>query len=116
LLDVAVTKLDGVGDKERFGVGIDDLEAVVVVESGSDVETRASAESPGGSHGGFVVDDDWTSHGAQRGGIIVEGSMEVFPGGKGRGKGGLAEEVEGEFCLGEEFIPQVVGEAVVNAG
>ena len=85
-----MTKLDGVGDKEGFGVGIDDLEAVVVVESGSNVEARASMESPGESRGGFVVDDDWTSHGAQQGGIIVEGSMEVFPGGKGQGNGGLA--------------------------
>ncbi len=110
-----MAKLDGVGDKEGFGVRIDNLEGAVVVESGSDIETRASAESPGESHGGFVVDDDWTSHGAQRSGVIVEGSMEVFPDGKGRGKGGLAEEVESEFCLGKEFIPQVVGEAVVNA-
>ena len=111
-----MTKLDGVGDKEGFGVGVDDLEAAVVVESGSNVETRASVESPGELHGGFVVDDDWTSHGAQRGGIVVEGSMEVFPGRKGRGEGGLAEEVEGEFCLGKEFVPQVVGEVGVNAG
>ena len=54
--------------------------------------------------------------GPSRPGIVVEGSMEVFPGGKGWGKGGLAEEVEGEFCLGKEFVPQVVGEAGVNAG
>ena len=59
-----MTKLDGVGDKEGFGVGIDNLKAAVVVESGSDVETRASMESPGEWRGGFVVDDDWTPHGA----------------------------------------------------
>ena len=53
-----MAKLDGVGDKEGFGVGIDDLEAAVVVESRPNVETRASAESPGESCGGFVVDDD----------------------------------------------------------
>ena len=57
LLEVAVTKLDGVRDKEGFGVSIDDLEAAVVVESGSDVEARASAEGLGESCGGFVVDD-----------------------------------------------------------
>ena len=42
--------------------------------------------------------------------------MEVFPGGKGWGQGGLPEEVEGEFGLRKDFIPQVVGEAGVNAG
>ena len=111
-----MAKLDGVGDKKGFGVGIDNLEAAVVVESGPNIETRAAMEIPGELHGGFVVDDDWTPHGAQRGGIVVEGSMEVFPGRRGWGEGGLAEEVEGEFCLGKEFVPQVVGEAGVNAG
>ena len=27
----------------------------------------------------------------------------------------MAEQVEGEFCLGEKFVPEVVGEAVVDA-
>ena len=61
---------------------MDDLEAAVVLESGSNVETRASVEGPRELRGGFVVDDDWTSYGAQRGVIVVEGHMEVFPGKK----------------------------------
>ena len=50
-----------------------------MVESVSNVETRASAEGPRESCGGFVVDDEWTSYGAQQGGIVFEGPMEVFP-------------------------------------
>ena len=108
-------KLDGVRDKEGFGVGVDNLEAAVVVESGSDVETRASVEGTRESRGGFVVNDDRAARGTDGSGIKVEGAMEVFPGQDSRCYGSLAEKVEGEFCLGEKFVSEVVGEAVVDA-
>ena len=87
-----------------------------MVERGSNAETRAFAKGPRELHGGFVVDDHRASHEAKWGGIIVDRAVEVFPSGKGGGKEGLVEKVEGEFCLGEKFVPHVVGEAVVYAG
>ena len=72
---------------------------------GTTVETRVSTEGPRELHGGFVVDDGGVSYGAQRGGIKVERAVEVFPSRNGGGEGGLVEKVEGEFCLGEEFVP-----------
>ena len=46
--------------------------------------------------------------GAKRGCVIVERVVEIYPRRNGRGKGGLAEKVKGEFCLGEKFVPEVV--------
>ena len=66
LFEVAVAELDSAEDEEGFGGGVNNLEAVVVAESGSAVETRASTEGPRESRGGFVVDDDRASYGAQR--------------------------------------------------
>ena len=91
------------------------MEAVIVVESRSNAEARAATEGPREAHGGFVVYDNRASHGAWWGDIVVERAVEVFPSGNGRGEGGLAEKVKGEFCLGEKFVPEVVGEAVIYA-
>ena len=55
-----------VSETRRDLVSASMTEAAVVVESGPNVETRASVESPGELRGGFVVDDDWTTHGAQQ--------------------------------------------------
>ena len=42
---------------------------------------------------------------AEGGGVKVERAVEVFPCGCEGGDGGLAEEVEGELGLREEFVP-----------
>ena len=65
-----------------------------MLQGGDDVEAVAGAEGPGGAGGGLVVDEDAASHGAEGGGIKVEGAIEVFPCGCEEGDGGLAEEVE----------------------
>ena len=92
------------------------METVVVVESGSDAEARASVKGPRESCGGFAVDDNGASHGTKQCFVIVERAVEVFPSGDGSGKGGLVEKVKGEFYLGEKFVPEVVWEAVGYAG
>ena len=56
------------------------------------------------------MDDDQASNWTDGGGVEVEGAVEVFPGRHVRGKGGMAEEVQGEFGLKEEFSPEEVGE------
>ena len=45
------------------------------------------------------------SDGAEGDGFKVEGAIEVLPSGKEGSDGGLAENVEGEFGLWEEFVP-----------
>ena len=45
--------------------------------------------------------DDRASNWDDGGGVKVEGAVELFPGRHFRGKGGLAEEVQGEFGLQE---------------
>ena len=50
------------------------------------------------------------------GGVKVKGAVEVFPFRHVRGKGGLAEEVQGEFRLWEKFVPDKVWEGIRDAG
>ena len=52
--------------------------------------------------------EDAAAYGAKGGGVEVEEAIEGFPIGEEGRNGGLAEKVEGEFGLQEEFVPQVV--------
>ena len=52
------------------------------------------------------MDDDRAADWVDGGGIKVEGAIEVLPGIHVRVKGGLVEEVQGEFRLWEELVPQ----------
>ena len=49
--------------------------------------------------------EDAAAYGAEGGGVKVEGAIEVFPSGEEGSDCGLAEKVEGEFGLQEEFVP-----------
>ena len=62
------------------------------------------------------MDYDQAENWADGGGIKVEGDIEVFPGRHVRGKGGIAEEFQGEFRLREELVPQEFGEGIGEAG
>jgi hypothetical protein len=44
--------------------------------------------------GWLIVGDDRAAKWEERGGIVVEGGIEVFPGGHAWRDGGLAEKVE----------------------
>ena len=59
--------------------------------------------------------DDRAAGWADVGGIKVEGSVEVFPGIHVQVKGGLANEVQGEFSLREELVPEEVGGGIGDA-
>lgn len=84
-------------------------------EGGADAEAFASAEVPGVAGGCFVVDKHWASYGTERCGVVVEWSIEGFPRGGGGSEGGLAKEIEGEFCLGEQRVPEVIWERSIDA-
>ena len=57
----------GVGDKEGFGGGVDDLEAAVLFQGRADVEAVTGAEGPGGVGGGLVMYEYAASDGADGG-------------------------------------------------
>ena len=42
----------------------------------------------------FLVDDYWASQRGEGGGVVVKGTVEVFPGQHFRVEGGLAKQVE----------------------
>ena len=88
------------------------MEAAVVVECGADAESLAAAEVPRSTCSWLVMDYDRAAHGAHGGGIEVKMSVVVFPGRNGRGDVGLAKEVQGEFCLGQQAVPQEVGKGI----
>ena len=48
-------------------------------ECGSNFEPAVAAEVPSFADAWFVVDDDGSSNWSQRGGIRVEGAVEVLP-------------------------------------
>ena len=56
-------------------------------------------------------EDDWTNGG----GVEVEGDFEVLPGRHFWGKGGMAEEVQCEFRLREDLVPEEVEEGIGDA-
>ena len=70
---------NSVVDKEGFGGGVNNLEALVVFQGGDDIEAVAGAEVLGGLGVGLVVDKDAAADGAEGGGVEVEGAIEVFP-------------------------------------
>ena len=49
--------------------------------------------------------EDAAAYGAKGGGVEVEGDIEGFPSGEEGSDGGLAEKIEGDFGLREEFVP-----------
>ncbi len=54
--------------------------------------------------------DDRVAKWEERGSIVVEGAIKVFPGGHVWCDGGLTEEVECQLCLWKEQVPTVMGE------
>ena len=78
--EVVVMEFDCVREEKGFGGGVDNVEAAVVIEGGSNVETITAAEVPGLTCAGFVVDEDWAADGANGRGVEVEGDIVVFPG------------------------------------
>ena len=94
MCEVVMAEFNCVGDKEGFCGSVNNLEAAVVFQGRSDVETFAGAEGPGGVGGGLVVYENEASDGAEGGGVEVEGAIEVFPCRCEGGDGGLSEEVE----------------------
>ena len=58
------------------------------------------------------MDYDRAAHGSHGGGVEVKRAVVVFPGRNARGNVGLEKEVQGEFCLGQQAVPQEVGKGI----
>ena len=74
-----MVKLDGAANEDSLGGGIYDFVAEVVVEGRSNAESVTCKEVPGLAWSGFVVDRKFASDGAERCGIIVDGTVVVLP-------------------------------------
>jgi hypothetical protein len=68
--------------------------AAVTLKEDADVESVRATEVPGAASGWLIVGDDRAAKWEERGGIVVEGAIEVFPGGHAWCSGGLVKEVE----------------------
>ncbi len=92
--EVVMTEVDSVGDAEGLGFGNNDVMAVVVLKGDANIESVRAAEVPGAASGWLIVGDDRAAKWEERGGIVVEGAIEVFPCRHAWCDGRLAEEVE----------------------
>ena len=108
--EVVVEDFDGVGDEDCLGGGINDLEAAVVFEDGADGEASAAAVVPYFVGTRLGVDDDRAAERGDGRGVEFERTVEFLPGGDDGGDVGLPEEVERQLGLGEELVPQELGE------
>jgi hypothetical protein len=68
--------------------------AAVMLKGDANVESVRATEVPGAARGWLIVGDDGAAKWEERGGIVVEGAIEVFPGRHAWRDGGLMEEVE----------------------
>ena len=74
-----MVELDGVTNADILGGGIYDFVAAVVVEGRANTEPVMGAEVPCLACSGFVVDGNFAFNGAERCGVVVDGSVVVFP-------------------------------------
>ena len=75
-----MAELDGVREECGFGNLVDDVEAAVVLGGVANIESIAASVIPGCTGRGLVVDEDATAQGADGGGVVVEGAVEILPG------------------------------------
>ena len=74
-----MVELDGVANAESLGGGIDDYVSAVLVEGLANAESVPCTEVPGLVWSGFVVDDNFASKWGERCGVVVDGTVVVFP-------------------------------------
>ena len=77
--EVIVQELEGVGEQECLGGAVDNVEAAVMFECGSNIEPAAAAEVPSFADAWFVVDDYGASNRSHWGGIEGEGDVHMLP-------------------------------------
>lgn len=75
-----MAEFDSIRDGDCFGFGINDFEAGVMVEGGTNVVVIATTEGPCAVEVGLGMDDDTAANGVKGSGGIVKGVVaEVGP-------------------------------------
>ena len=60
------------------------------------------------------MDDKWAAQRDEGGDVVVEGTIELFPGRNFRVEGGMVKQIERQIGLYNKMIPQVSGESGGN--
>ena len=107
-------EVDGVGDMCSFGVNVVDRVATVVFEGRANIPAIVAMGGPGATLCGFVMRDDFDARGSHWSGCVVVPTVEVFV----RREAGIdtcsSEEIQSEFCLREEEIPEMEGKVRIG--
>ena len=74
-----MVELNVIANADSFGGDIYNFVAEVVVEGRANAESVTCAEVPGFVWSVFVVDGEFASDGAERCGVVVDGTLVVFP-------------------------------------
>jgi hypothetical protein len=69
--EVVMTEVDGVGDAEGLGFGINDAMAAVMLQGDANVESAKTTEVSGAASGWLIVGDDRAAEWEERGCIVV---------------------------------------------
>jgi hypothetical protein len=78
--EIVGMEVNCVGYAEGLSFGANDAMAEVMLEGDANLESIEAAKVPGAVGGWFVVDDDGAAKWQERGGIVVEGAIELGPG------------------------------------
>ena len=111
-----VSDVDGIRNDNGVGLGINGLLAEVVLEVDTSAEAFFGAETPRVSSTGFIVDEYREYKRDMRGGVIVEGSVEVLPRLYLWIENRLYKKVEGELGMTQKMVQHVVWEVGSNSG
>ena len=114
--EMVMPELQCIGDAGAFGLFGDYVLAAVVMVCHSYVPRCFATKVPRVAIARLLVGDDTAAEGSNRGRIVVEWSMETFPGRLGWIERGLTQKVKGEFRLRDEEIPQISRVIRSNAG
>jgi hypothetical protein len=90
-----VAELHCIGDALALGVCVDELEAPIRVQGGSNVESLLCLKVPQSPCDRFGMDEDPTTDRPERRLVEVKRTLEVLPSAESWVERGLAKEIEG---------------------
>ncbi len=106
---VGMTEFDSIGDDLVLCIAFDQLEIVIQVQGGPNVEAFLGAVVPRALGGRLGMDMDATSYWFKRGLVEIKGGIEELPHGDLRVEGSLSQKIESELCLWREKVPKEQG-------
>ena len=114
--EMVMPEFQCIGDAGALGLFGDYVLAAVVIVCHSDIPRCFAAKVPRVTIARLLVRDDTAAERSNWCRIVVERSMEAFPGRLGWVERGLTQKVKGEFRLRDEEIPQISRVIRSNAG